>query len=141
MLTVWRQRFDKPYGWFGTLLFVAVAVRLVIMTFPQNAWNQVVPPWGWSIARNAPLVVQGLGVAYLILRDARQQHDRTFAKIGWMIIASYAFYTPVILFVQRVPIVGMLMIPKTLAYIAIAVIGYQDLFPAQAATLTAEPVA
>ncbi len=141
MLTVWRQRFDKPYGWFGTLLFVAVAVRLVIMTFPQNAWNQVVPPWGWSIARNAPLVVQGLGVAYLVLRDARQQHDRTFAKIGWMIIASYAFYTPVILFVQRVPIVGMLMIPKTLAYIAIAVIGYQDLFPAQAATLTAEPVA
>ncbi len=55
--------------------------------------------------------------------------DRTFTKIGWMIIASYTFYTPVILFIQRVPMLGMLMIPKTMAYVAIAWIGYVNLFP------------
>jgi hypothetical protein len=41
-----------------------------------------------------------------------------------MILVSNAFYTPVILFVQRVPVIGMLMIPKTLAYVAIAVLAY-----------------
>jgi hypothetical protein len=34
----------------------------------------------------------------------------------------------VILFVQTVPVIGMLMIPKTLAYVAIAVIGNIYLF-------------
>jgi hypothetical protein len=35
---------------------------------------------------------------------------------------------PVILFVQVAPLVGMLMIPKTLAYVAIAIIAFQKLF-------------
>jgi hypothetical protein len=45
-----------------------------------------------------------------------------------MIAASYAFYTPVILFVQQAPLLGMLMIPKTLAYVAIAVIAYRAVY-------------
>lgn len=129
MLMVWHQHFGQRYGWFGMLLFATAAARLVIMAFPQNEWNRVVPPWGWSVARNLPLILQGLGVTYLILRDAAQQRDRTFTRIGWMIIASFAFYTPVILFIQRVPMLGMLMIPKTVAYVAIAWMGLGALFP------------
>jgi len=129
VLVIWHKRVEKPYGWFGLLLFAAGAVRLVIMAFPQNQWNRTVPIWGWSMARNLPLMLQGLGVAYLILRDAAALKDRTFTKIGWMIIASYTFYLPVILFIQRAPMLGMLMIPKTMAYVAIAWIGYADLFP------------
>jgi hypothetical protein len=41
-----------------------------------------------------------------------------------MILVSYACYIPVILLVQQVPPIGMLMIPKTMAYLAIAVISY-----------------
>jgi hypothetical protein len=133
VLMVWRRRFGKPYGWFGFLLFAAAALRLVIMAFPQNQWNRTVPPWGWSVARNLPLMLQGLGVAFLILRDAAARQDRIFSKIGWMIIASYTFFTPVILFVQRVPMLGMLMIPKTMAYVAIAWIGCANLFPKKTA--------
>jgi hypothetical protein len=136
MLVVWHKRFKKPYGWLGALLFAAAAVRLVIMTFPQNQWNQTVPPWGWSMARNAPLVLQGLGVTYLILRDAARQRDRTFTRIGWMIIASFAVYTPVILFIQRAPMLGMLMIPKTVAYVAIAWVGLGALFPRRPGSVT-----
>ena len=72
--------------------------------------------------------MQGLGVAYLILRDARQNQDRTFTWIGISILVSYACYLPVILFVQQAPLVGMLMIPKTLAYIAVAVLAYNGLW-------------
>jgi hypothetical protein len=125
MLVIWQQRFEKPYGWFGALLFLAAGVRLLLMLFPANEWNSTVPPQPWSLYRNLPLVVQGLGVAYLILRDARAAGDRPFTWIGVMILVSYAFYLPVILFVQQVPAIGMLMIPKTLAYVGIALIGYQ----------------
>ncbi|MFH1635294.1 MAG: hypothetical protein ABIG63_14980 [Chloroflexota bacterium] len=59
--------------------------------------------------------------------------DRAFIWCGWMIVASYAFFIPVILFVQEFPKIGMLMIPKTLAYVAIAVIAYKNLFRIRAA--------
>jgi hypothetical protein len=98
------------------------------MVFPQNEWNSSVPPQTWSLYRNLPLVVQGLGVTHLILRDAIAARDRTFLLVGVMILVSYGFYVPVILLVRQVPMVGMLMIPKTLAYVAIAWLAFANLF-------------
>lgn len=135
MLVIWQRRFDKPYGWFGLLLFGAAAVRLLLMLFPANDWNSTTPPQPWSLYRNLPLTIQGLGVAYLILRGARPEGDRTFTWIGVMILVSYAFYIPVILFVQQAPLIGMLMIPKTLAYVAIAAIAYRAFYRAPAGQL------
>jgi hypothetical protein len=128
MLFIWQQRFDRPLGWFGICLLAAAAVRLLIMAFPQNQWNNSVPPQPWSFYRNLPLMIAGLGVAYLILRDSLAVKDRTFQGIGLMILLSFAFYMPVIFWVQQIPMIGMLMIPKTLAYVAIAWIGYRHLF-------------
>jgi hypothetical protein len=131
MLLAWQRRYGKAYGWFGYLLLAAAVVRLVIMAFPQNQWNNVVPPEPWSLYRNIPLTVLGLGVAFLIERDARAKHDRVYRRIGNYILVSFAFYIPVILYVQEFPWVGMLMIPKTLAYVAIAWVAYQSLFKTQ----------
>lgn len=128
MVYIWKERFGKALGAFEWFLLAMGVVRLVIMLFPQNEWNNTVPPQPWSLYRNLPLVIQGLGVAFLILRDAARAQDRTFTWIGISILVSYAFYTPVILFVQVAPMVGMLMIPKTLAYVAIAIIAFQKLF-------------
>lgn len=128
MLEVWRTRFGKKYGWFEYLLLAAAVVRLLIMIPAANQWNNTVPPQPWSLYRNLPLTILGLGVAYLILRDARKAQDRAFTWIGVMILASYALYIPVILSVQQVPLIGMLMIPKTMAYIAIGFIAYFSLY-------------
>ena len=128
VLVVWARRFEKPFGWFGTLLIAAGIGRLVYMGLTVNDWNSVVPPQPYSLYRNLFLVLQGLGVAFLILRDAQAEKDRTFFWIGICILLSYGFYIPVILFVQQVPAIGMLMIPKTLAYVAIAVIGNRKMF-------------
>jgi hypothetical protein len=128
MLELWRIRFHKQYGPFEMLLLAAAVVRLILMAFPANEWNSVVPPQPWSTIRNLPLIVQGLGVAYLILRDARGTGDRTFQWIGASILVSYACYMPVIFFVQQAPLVGMLMIPKTLAYVAVGFLAYFELF-------------
>jgi hypothetical protein len=128
MLMVWHQRFEKPYGWFGSLLFVAALIRFIIMALPGNQWGNFVPPQTFGLIRNIPLMVQGLGLAYLVLRDANANNDKCFTWIGLSILVSYAMYIPVILFVQQVPIIGMLMIPKTMAYIAIAFIAYNELY-------------
>ncbi len=137
MLVIWHRRYQKPYGWFGMLLFAAGAVRLIIMIFPQNQWNDSVPPQPWALIRNLPLVILGLGVAYLMLRDSAKSQDKPFRSIGIMILVSYAFYAPVILFVQQVPAIGMLMIPKTLAYVAIGFIAYISLFKVPEVSLQA----
>jgi hypothetical protein len=128
MVDVWRLRYDKPLGAAGWLLLAAGAVRLVIMLFPQNQWSQLVAPYGWSLLRNAFLMIQGLGVMALIMRDAYRTGDTPFKWIAWMIALSYLFYAPVILWGARVPMLGMLMIPKTCAYVAIALISYRALW-------------
>jgi hypothetical protein len=129
MLFIWQRRFGKPLGGLGILLLAAGAIRLIVMLFPQNEWNSSVPPWTWSMIRNVPLVIQGLGVAYLVLRDADQAQDRVFQWVGIMVLVSFAFYIPVILLVQEAPVIGMLMIPKTMAYVAIAWLAFTNLFP------------
>lgn len=128
MVDVWRLRFNKPLGWFGWLLLAAGVVRLVVMAFSQNQWDQVVAPYAWSLVRNAFLTLQGLGLMVLILNDADKAKDRSFRWIGIMIALSFAFYAPVILWVQWVPVLGMLMIPKTCAYVGIALIAYRELY-------------
>ncbi|OQY33918.1 MAG: hypothetical protein B6I38_02990 [Anaerolineaceae bacterium 4572_5.1] len=137
ILAIWRQRFNKTYGWFEILLLTAAVVRMIMMMLPANEWNASMPPQPWATYRNIPLIVQGLGVAFLILRDAYREKDRAFIQIGYMILVSYAFFIPVILFVQKMPLIGMLMIPKTLAYVAIAVIAYRQIFKAKADTKNA----
>ena len=141
VLLAWQRRFAKSLGWFGYLLLAAALARLVVMAFPQNDWNSSVPPWTWAMIRNVPLMVQGFGVAYLLLRDAVAAGDHTFKLVGIMILVSFGFYLPVILFVQRVPMLGMLMIPKTVAYVAIAWLAYVDLFPRRVARTEASVTA
>jgi hypothetical protein len=138
MLFVWRARFRREFGWFEFSLLAAAAVRVGLMLLPGNRWNSVVPPQPWSIYRNLPLVIQGLGVAYLILRDARATGDRTFLSIGVLILISYACYIPVIFFVQQAPLLGMLMIPKTVAYLGIGFLAYRDLHEMGAAPAATE---
>jgi hypothetical protein len=128
LLDAWRVRYQKqraPLYW--ALLGVGI-VRFIIMVFPQNQWQAPVPPWGWSLARNVPLIIQGLGGAVLLLIDAGREDDTFGRNLGIWIFVSYAFYLPVILFVQRVPLVGMLMIPKTVAYMVMAMLIWRRLF-------------
>ena len=128
MVDLWRLRFEQKINWFGLLLLGAGLVRMVVMAFPQNQWEQIIAPYNWSLLRNGFLVVQGLGVLYLILRDAAHARDYPFHWIGIMIALSFVFYAPVILWVQWVPLLGMLMIPKTCAYLGIAFIAYRALY-------------
>ncbi len=140
MVEAWRLRFAQPLGALGWLLLAAGVIRLIVMAFPQNQWDLITPPYAWSLARNGLLVIQGVGVMALIFRDAARTHDRTFTWIGIMIALSYLFYTPVILWSAQVPLLGMLMIPKTCAYVGVALPAFREMY-ARARLAAASPAA
>ncbi len=125
---VWQARYQQKANWLTNLLLAAGVFRLAFMALPANNWGSLVPPQPVSLYRNLPLVLQGLGIMGLILYSAYRSNDIPFKWIGWMIAVSYAFYTPVILFAHRFPLIGMLMIPKTCAYLVIAWIAYKGLW-------------
>lgn len=128
MLDVWRLRFRQTLGWFGIFLLLVGVVRLGVMAFPQNEWQSIIAPYDWSLLRNALLTMQGIGVLYLILRDALRARDTTYLWVSVMIGVSFAFYAPVILWVAQIPMLGMLMIPKTCAYLGIAILAYRKYY-------------
>jgi hypothetical protein len=128
ILEVWRIQFNKPKNALYYGLLTVGIIRYGIFLFPQNEWGSVVAPFEWSLVRNIPLFIQGIGVAILLLTDARKHEDKTFKNIAYCIFISYLFYIIVILLVQKILIIGMLMIPKTVAYMVMAWIVYRSYF-------------
>lgn len=110
-----------------------LGLRLIIMALPGNAWERTVAPYGMGLLRNLPLAAAGFLMAALFIAEGRKGQDRAWEGIGWSMLASYAFYTPVILFVAKVPALGLLMIPKTIAYLVMGVIAYRRYWGGKAA--------
>lgn len=129
MLDIWRVRFDQKYGWFEYLLIASVPLRFIVMALPGNEWGSSVPPVFWGPLRNLFLIILGIGVLLLILRDSIKTKDRLFRWIAYCIFFSHLFYTPVIFLVRDYPMLGMLMIPKTIMYVVIAFLAYYGLYP------------
>lgn len=135
LLDALRVRRGAERGPFDWALIALAALRFVLLAAPGNAWEQPVPPLGWSLARNVPLFLIGVAVMGLFLRDGKRSHDPVLTAIGGLIGVSYACYAPVILFVQQVPAIGLLMIPKTVAYLAMGVVAYRGLFRSSSVTV------
>lgn len=127
MLVIWKEHFDKKYGIFAIILFVAAIIRLIIMAFPGNNWQSPSSPYDWAIYRNIPFWLQGLGVAFLFWQDGRKIDAKLYPKLAWLFLLSFAFYTPVVLFARQIPMLGMLMLPKTLIYGIVAYVVYKNL--------------
>ena len=66
----------------------------------------------------------GFIIIYLFYNSAKENHDKDFQYMWLTIVISFGFYLPVVLFADIVPMIGMLMIPKTCAYIWTVYIGY-----------------
>jgi hypothetical protein len=71
------------------------------------------------------------------MRDSIKTKDRLFRWMGYCIFFSYLFYTPVILFAREIPLLGMLMIPKTIMYVAIQFLAFYGLWPQESTETSA----
>lgn len=128
LVFVWLKRNNQESNTLTGILLGVGLVRLIMMALPSNNWASVVPPQPMSLYRNIPLMIQGMGVIFLFLSSGYRKNDGVFRTIGWWIVVSYAFYTPVILFAHKYPLLGLLMIPKTCAYLVVAWVAYQSLW-------------
>lgn len=116
----------KPWGPLPRFLLAVALVRLGLLALPQNHWAAVLPPQPWSLLRNVPLLLLTVGVGWLYLATPgeRQGWQRW---IGVLLLASALCHLPVALWIQAQPLLGLLMIPKSLAYLAIGLIVYRRL--------------
>ena len=105
-------------------IYLLAIVRIALCLFPQNAWTSADAPLSWAIYRNIPFTILGIVMIVLAMKLSKQHNDASFKNLGLAIILSFGFYAPVVLFANTYPLVGMLMIPKTVAYIWIVYMGY-----------------
>ncbi|MFG6367388.1 MAG: hypothetical protein K1W16_03000 [Lachnospiraceae bacterium] len=123
---VWRSRYQiSGKNGITILVYFLSALRIILCLFPQNGWLQANPPLSWGIYRNIPFALFGLLIIVLFYQEAKRQHDAAFQYMWLTIVLSFGFYIPVVLWADAIPMIGMLMIPKTCAYVWTVLIGYQ----------------
>lgn len=111
----------------GSLLSILVyslaGLRILLCILPQNRWTDKNPPLQWAILRNIPFFLLGMIVMLLFMIGTIQ--SRGGLPFLWLaVLLSFAFYLPVVLFSGKNPKVGMLMLPKSCAYVAIVLMGF-----------------
>ena len=125
---VWRMRYQvKDQKGLTVSVYLLSALRIILCLFPQNKWTSADAPLSWGILRNIPFALLGLLVIVLFYRSAKQHHDSSFRWMWLTIVLSFGFYIPVVLWADTIPMIGMLMIPKTCAYVWTVLIGFLDM--------------
>ena len=122
---VWIVRYREKYSVALSVVITALAaVRILLCAFPQNGWFDNTNNLVWSIVRNVPFAVLGGIVCYLFFKKRREV--RCLSPIWIYVLLSFAFYLPVAVGASYVPLLGMLMLPKTVCYILIIVAFLRD---------------
>lgn len=125
---VWRERYDiKGKTGLTATIFSLSFIRIALLLFPQNAWTSLDAPLSWGIYRNIPFALIGIIIIVLFYNSSKKHDDRAFKNMWLTIVLSFAFYIPVVLFSSQYPLVGILMIPKTCAYVWTVLIGFNDM--------------
>lgn len=126
LLYIWKYTFCelKAPAVLEIIIWVSALVRIIICLLPQNNWCGEQGNPKLSLLRNSVFAVTGIGVIilYAISGNTYGYHmNRMIAAI----IISFGCYLPVTLLSRKMPKIGMLMIPKTCAYIWMIVMGLQ----------------
>lgn len=122
---IWLLRYGKKERLLTVSVYALAAIRIILCLMPQNDWLSASSPLSWGIYRNIPFTILGIMMIVLFYREAKANSDTTFRWMWLAITLSFACYIPVVLFSDAVPVTGMLMIPKTCAYVWAVVIGYK----------------
>lgn len=129
LMYIWQNTFYEmsiPVA-LEIIIWVSAVVRMAICFLPQNNWCSDEGNMTLSIIRNAVFAVTGIGVIILYAISGNT-YDYHMTRMVAAIIISFGCYLPVTLLSKKYPKAGLLMIPKTCAYIWVIVMGLQLLF-------------
>lgn len=118
---IWKQVFTFNFVVFWSyFIYGLAAIRILLCLLPQNKWKDRYSPIKWGIWRNIPFFLQGIVIAGLFFQKRSIVPEFSFMWLA--IILSFAFYLPVVLWSNRNPKIGMLMLPKSCAYLWMLII-------------------
>lgn len=129
LLYIWRETFPELHApiLLVLMIWVSAIIRILICLLPQNKWLSSKGNPRLSLIRNGVFLFTGLGIIILYLISGNT-NDYHLYKMAIAIVISFGCYIPVTLFSKKNPKIGMLMIPKTIAYMWMIVMGLQLLF-------------
>lgn len=122
---VWRLRYKiKDKKGLSLAIWTLALLRISLVLCPENMFLSTNSPLTWAIYRNIPFTILGLLIIIIFYKKSREKGDSAFKNLWLTIVLSFGFYLPVVLFEKTMPLIGILMIPKTCAYIWTILIGY-----------------
>ena len=131
LCTTGLENYTVPLGLGKWITSVTMTVFYVLLYYVwrqrykvQGQWLSAEAPLSWGIWRNIPFALLGIVVIVLFYRSAKEKQDKAFRWMWLTVVLSFGFYIPVVLWADAIPMIGMLMIPKTCAYVWTVLIGY-----------------
>lgn len=97
------------------IIYALAAVRIILCLLPGNRWKDRYPPVRWGILRNIPFFL--IGIIVVILYYLSRNIFPGFRLMWLAVTLSFAFYLPVVLWSNKNPKIGMLMLPKVCTYL------------------------
>ncbi len=95
-------------------MYILAAIRVILCLLPQNGWLTNEGSVAMGIIRNVPFVI--IGLIIVILYYTKRNEIRELKNVWLLVALSFIFYVPVAVGASVVPMLGMLMLPKTVCY-------------------------
>ena len=112
-------RYKKnPPMWLHIIYGLLFVIRIILVALPQNNWYGD-SPYEWNIYRNIPFVL--MGIIFIVMSLIYCKGDKYFKWMWLVVILSFVFYLITALGASYVPILGLMMLPKTICYMVIFV--------------------
>lgn len=118
----YREKSDDRAQSKKWIIISLALIRIVLVMLPQNNWGTLPGNYTMGIVRNIPFAIMGL---LLVMWSYMHRDKEGLKNMSLLIFLSFLFYLPVVLFVDKFPAVGALMMPKTIAYVYIVLEGYK----------------
>ena len=123
---IWRERYQvKGQKGLTAAMWILSVLRIALCLLPQNQWLVYRQPLLFGILRNIPFAIMGIIIIIIFAKEIKRANDRVFRFMPLAVALSFGFYLPVVLFSGIAPAVGILMIPKTLAYVWVVLMGWK----------------
>ena len=110
-LRVYRETENRTLS---VAVYLLAALRIGLCLLPGNRWLENDSSVFWGIVRNLPFVA--LGIIDICLYYRKRGALRCFRFVWLLISLSFLFYIPVAVAAGLIPMLGMLMLPKTVCY-------------------------
>jgi len=124
VIYIFQNKFETKNKKIEYSIWTLAIIRIILCMLPQNRWITNGGSVAMGIIRNIPFVIIGLIV--IILFFQKRKEDDVFKNIWIYVLLSFLFYIPVVVGASSVPILGMLMLPKTVCYILMIVAFYKE---------------